>query len=359
MNGWVLALALLLFGLLQRFILVRFGMKGLSYQRRFSRPAAFEGEDAELIEVIRNDRPLFVPWLRAESRISPYLRFGRQDNLSVRGDRYHRSIFTLRPFQQITRRHKVHLAHRGAFDAGNVSLTVGDLLGIGGEGKELYTPARILVYPRLLREEDLPLPVSRLQGDLIVRRHLVSDPFLVNGIRDYQSGDAVKDIHWPATARMGSLQVKTHDYTADPRVMVLINSQKTEDQWGDLMDYEMARIEYAISLAAGLCLRALNQGCEAGFAANIPLDEEETFAYFTPSREAGRDTALLRALACLRIRRVCSFPTFLEQLPPLSGVDYVILSCYDSPTLRRHMEAMGRLGNSVTLHIVPEEVPDA
>jgi hypothetical protein len=35
MNGWVLALALLLFGLLQRFILVRFGMKGLSYQRRF------------------------------------------------------------------------------------------------------------------------------------------------------------------------------------------------------------------------------------------------------------------------------------------------------------------------------------
>ncbi len=137
MNGWVLALALLVFGLLQRWVLLRFGLKGLSYHRRFSSPAAFEGEEAELIEVIRNDRPFFVPWLRAESRISPHLRFGRQDNLSVRGERYHRSIFTLRPFQQITRRHKVHLAHRGAFDAGNVSLTVGDLLGIGGEGKEL------------------------------------------------------------------------------------------------------------------------------------------------------------------------------------------------------------------------------
>ena len=52
---------------------------------------------------------------------------------------------------------------------------------------------------------------------------------------------------------------------------------------------------------------------------------------------------------------MCSFPTFLEQLPPLSGVDFVIISCYDSPVIRRHMEAMAQLGNSVALHILPGE----
>jgi uncharacterized protein (DUF58 family) len=356
MNGWVLALSLLFFGLMQRFILVRFGLRGLSYQRRFSRPAAFEGEDAELIEVIRNDRPFFLPWLRAESRISPHLRFGRQDNLSVRGERYHRSIFTLRPFQQITRRHKVHLAHRGAFDAGNVSLTVGDLLGIGGEGKELYTPARILVYPRLLREEDLPLPVSRLQGDLIVRRHLVSDPFLVNGIRDYQSGDAVRDIHWPATARMGSLQVKTHDYTADTKLLVVINAQMTEDQWGELMDYEQAVIERAISIAATVCVRVLRAGVAAGFAANMPLDDGDTPAIDPPERYNAREEELLSAFARLKILRCRSFLSFLDDLSFLRGTDILLLSAYESEGMAEKISQLRFHGNTVTVYRLEKEV---
>ncbi len=355
MNGWVLALALLCFGLLQRWVLVHFGMKGLSYQRRFSRPAAFEGEEAELIEVIRNDRPFFVPWLRAESRISPYLRFGRQDNLSVRGERYHRSIFTLRPFQQITRRHRVRLSHRGAFDAGNVSLTAGDLLGIGGEGTELYSPARILVYPRLLHEEELPLPVSRLQGDLIVRRHLVSDPFLVNGIRGYQTGDAVKDIHWPATARMGTLQVKTHDYTADTKLLVVINVQMTEDQWGDLMDYEQALIERAISMAATVCVRVLRAGVAAGFATNMPVDADEKPAVYPPERYNAREEELLAAFARLKILRCRNFLSFLDDLSFLRGTDILLLSAYVSEGMEEKISQLRFLGNTVTVYRLEKE----
>ncbi len=359
MNGWVLALALLVFGLLQRWVLLRFGLKGLSYQRRFSTPAAFEGEEAELIEVIRNDRPFFVPWLRAESRISPHLRFGRQDNLSVRGERYHRSIFTLRPFQQITRRHKVRLAHRGAFDAGNVSLTAGDLLGISGQGTELYSPARILVYPRLLSEDDLPLPVSRLQGDLIVRRHLVSDPFLVNGIRAYQSGDAVKDIHWPATARMGSLQVKTHDYTADTKLLVVINAQMTEDQWGDLMDYEQALIERAISMAATVCVKVLRAGVAAGFAANMPMDSGDQPVIDPPERYNAREEELLSAFARLKILRCRSFLTFLDDLSFLRGTDILMLSAYVSEGMEEKINQLRFHGNTVTVYRLEKEADAA
>ncbi len=359
MNGWVLALALLFFGLLQRWLLVRFGLRGLIYQRRFSRAAAFEGEEAELIEVIRNDRSFFVPWLRAESRISPFLRFGRQDNLSVRGERYHRSIFTLRPFQQITRRHKVRLAHRGAYDAGNVSLTMGDLLGISSEGTELYTPARSLVYPKLLEEKDLPLPVSRLQGDLIVRRHLVSDPFLVNGIRGYQAGDAVRDIHWPATARMGSLQVKTHDYTADTKLLVLINAQMTEDQWGDLMDYEQELIERAISIAATVCVRVLRAGVAAGFAANMPLDGGEEPAVYPPERYNAREEELLSAFARLKILRCRNFLSFLDDLSFLRGTDILLLSAYVSQSVEEKIDQLRFQGNTVTVYRLIKEASAA
>ena len=342
-------------GGVQAWVLKRFGLRGFSFSRGFSATDAQAGERVEFMEVIGNRSLLFLPWVRVEARMPSSFVFHTKEDVEIRGERYHKSMFTLMPFSRVTRRHRVVPRQRGHFLLTQVSVTAGDLLGMRLDSRDVDAPAELYVYPTLPGEDGLPLPSARPQGDASVWRWILPDPFLVNGIRGYRPGDPVRDIHWPATARTGELQVKTHDYTADPRLMVLINAQKTEDQWGDLMDYEQEPIERAISLAAGLCLRALSQGGEAGFAANIPLDEEETAAYFPPAREAGRQTALLRAFSCLRIRRVCSFPTFLEQLPPLSGVDFVILSCYDSPVIRRHMEAMAQLGNSVALHILPGE----
>ena len=355
MNGYVLALALIVFGFFQRFLLDHWGIKGLSYTRHFAQKTAFQGEETELIEIIRNDRPLFVPWLRAESRISQYIRLGKQENLAVSGERYHKSIFTLRPYQQITRRHRVKLTHRGAFDVGNVSLTAGDLLGVSGKGKELYMPAQILVYPQLLDSQDLPLPVSRLQGDLIVRRHLVTDPFLVNGIRGYQAGDAVRDIHWPATARMGSLQVKTHDYTADTKLLVVINAQMSENQWGDLMDYEQDLIERAISMAATLCVNVLRSGVAAGFAANMPLNHEETPTVYPPERYNAREEELLSAFARLRILRCRNILSFLDDLSFLRGTDILFISAYTSEALEEKLDQLRFLGNTVTVHLMEKE----
>lgn len=355
MSGWVLAIALLALGLLQRWLLNKFGLKGLSYTRRFSRKTAYEGEEAQLIEVIRNDRLFFIPWLRAESRISPYLRLGKQENLAVSGERYHKSIFTLRPFQQITRRHRVQLLKRGEYDVGNVSLTAGDLLGMGGKGLELYTPSRILVYPRLLKDRNLPLPVSRMQGDLIVRRHYVSDPFLVNGIRDYRFGDPIRDIHWPASARMGNLQVKTHDYTADTKLLVVINVQMSENQWGELMDYEQDMIEHAISIAATVCCRVLSTGVAAGFAANMPMGESETITILPPERHSAREEELLAAFARLKILRCRNFLSFLDDLSFLRGTDMLVLSAYSSEAMEEKFARLRQLGNTLTLHLLEKE----
>ena len=66
-------------------LLQKFGLKGLKCSRSFSRPAVFEGEEAELVEVISNDRPMLVPWLRLESRISQNLQFNRQQNPDANG----------------------------------------------------------------------------------------------------------------------------------------------------------------------------------------------------------------------------------------------------------------------------------
>lgn len=355
MNVLVIVLVLVGLNVLFDLILHWFALKGLQCARRFSVPAAHEGETVEVIEVVRNDRPLLIPWLRLESRISPHLRFGRQDNLGVSGEMYHRSLFMLMPYQQITRRHKVRLMHRGAYDIGNATLTAGDLLGFSCVGQEQRMSVPILVYPKLLAPEEMPAPFYRLLGESIVPRQLLQDPFLVNGIRPYQLRDNVRDIHWAATARTGELQVRTHDFTAQTRLMVIVNGQLSHHQWGQLMDYEQGPVEHAISVAATLCVDALRQGLPCGMAANMPMGDSEECTVLPPDAGAAREEELLAAFARLRVKFIKSFHEFLDELLTLSGVDFLILSAYESEEIRQRMDALRLMGNTVQLVLLDGE----
>lgn len=354
MNALVILFVLMGMNLIFCLILHFFALRGLQCQRHFSVPCAFEGETVEVVEVVRNDRPLLVPWLLIESRIAKELRFGRQENLAVKGDMYHRSLFMLMPYQQITRRHRVQLLKRGTYDIGHVTLTAGDLLGMTCAGCEKQLSAPIVVYPRLLDSRDLPQPFYRLLGEMQVRRTLLQDPFLVNGIRPYRPTDNVRDIHWAATARTGEMQVRTHDYTAQTRLMVVINSQLKAQQWDRLMDYEQGPVEYAISAAATLCVEALRMGLPCGFAANMPLEHENECTILSPGACMGEEE-LLSAMARLRVRFTKLFPAFLDELMSFTGMDFLILSAFDSPDIQEKLQRLREKGNTVMLHLFTGE----
>ena len=344
----VFAVLIALYG----WLLKNVGLRGLTCSRAFSRREVFEGEEAELVEIISNDRPLIVPWLRVESRISRHLQFGRQENLDVSGNMYHKSLFTLMPYQRITRRHRVKFLHRGEFNIGSASLTAGDVTGLFQCNRVQKLDVPVTVYPRLMDERDLPMPISRLIGEMMVERQLQRDPFLISSIRPYQPGDPVRDIHWPATARMGDLHVRVHDYTAQTRLLVVFNAQLKENQWDNLMEYEQDLIEREISLAATLCVRALHAGLTAGFACNMPLGESEESTVILPAGGEAREEELLAAMARIKILRTRRFNTFLEELSVLSGLDMIVLSPYDSDELQMCLEALRMRGNTVRLHVL-------
>lgn len=356
MSAFVIVLVLAALSMLSGAVLRHVGLRGLTCTRAFSRQAVFEGEEAEMIEVVRNDRPVIIPWLRVESRISPYLRLGRQDNLHVSEEMYYCSLFTLMPYQQILRRHRVRFLHRGYYDLGNASLTAGDVLGLYQCSREQEMKVPVTVYPRLLGEDEVPEPLSRLLGETAARRQLLTDPFLVRGIRPYQPGDPVRDIHWPATARTGETQLRVRDYTAQTRLMVICNAQLKADQWGEIiMDYEEGAIEREISMAATLCVMALRLGLPAGFAANMPMDRGAESAIFLPVAGRAREEELLTAFAHLTVRRTLRFVTFLESLTTLTGMDMLVLSCYDSEEVQLALAHLRQAGNRVTLHLLDAE----
>ena len=335
------------------FLLARFGLRGLTCARSFSCPAAFEGEEGEMIEVVRNDRPLIIPWMRVESLISPYLRLGKQDNLLVSYDTHACSLFTLMPYQQIRRRHRLRFLRRGEYNLGNASITIGDPLGVYQTSMEQDMDAPLLVYPRMLDENELPAPLLCLLGEIAAPRNLLTDPFLVRGIRPYQPGDPIRDIHWAATARTGETHVRVHDTTARSRLLIAFNAERIDQQWSDrLMDYEEADIEALIAMAATLCIRALRQGLCVGFATNMPLGKDTVSTLLPPSAAPGRDEELLTAFARLTIRRTDSFYALLDSLSAMTGTDVIVLSRYTNEQIDAAIHQLRQSGCRVHLHLI-------
>lgn len=333
---------------------IRLGLKFLWCSRTFSRETIFEGESCQLIEVVRNDKPFLIPWLRLESRISSHIRFENQEELDVSGEMYYCSLYTMEPYRQIRRRYQVQFTHRGLYNLGNASLTVGDVLGIFRAQRNQELEAPICVYPRLLEQEELPAPVSRMTGELVRRRQLQDDPFLIRGIREYRPGDPVRDIHWPATARVGETQVRIHDYSAQTKLLVVLNVQRDEFQWGDVLPEEDEPVtEYGISLAATVCVQALRNGMPVGFLSNMPQGENRKGMTWVPvDDQPGQEDTILRACAGLHGLCGTNILVVLKDLKEVTGLDILILSRYDDTGLREQMEHLRQLGNQVYLHVM-------
>lgn len=333
--------------------LIRRGLNQLSCHREFSRTVVSEGDEAELIEIVRNDSPHTIPWLRVESRLSPYLRLGKQENLHIGGEQYYCSLFTLMPYQQIRRRHRVKFLRRGVYDLGSASLTSGDLLGIYRYQRMQQLSAPVMVYPRLLDPEGLPMPLSYMMGEVVCRQHLLQDPFLVRGIRPYLPGDPVRDIHWAATARTGQAQVRVKDYTNQTRLMVVINVQSEEWMWGNVLTEQSAEnMEYVISLASTLCVQAIRAGLSAGIAANMPLGGGKESLILQPAGGSVQEDAILSSMAQLTVTRSEPIHNLLEKLGNEGGLDILLLSRYDSESLQEDLQKLEQKGNRTYLHLL-------
>lgn len=320
------------------------GARCLRYERRFSKEHVYPGESLSMVEVLENRAIVPMPFVRVEARIPGALRFGAASVQSIKGGMYHQSVFLIGSKSRITRTHPVTPMSRGYYRAGTVSLQTGDLLGMGDASVTMDTGARVAVYPSLLPQADIPLPCRRFIGDMLVRRFIQPDPFLVSGIRPYRVGDAPRDVDWKASAKTGELHVRTYEYTSDPKLWVLINVQRDPHQWGNLEEYETGIIENGISLAATVCLRALEGGAEVGFAANTDLETTHEPAYIAPARTVRQGQKLLEIMSRLTLKRSLTFHAFLQTFEPTPHTDILILSCYLDKEMEREIARLRYYG---------------
>jgi len=129
----------------------------------------------------------------------------------------------LHAFQQVLWRCSVCLARRGVYRMGKLRLDAGDLLGFFRRKESAVDPLEVLVYPRLVPLAPLPVPVRDFFG-LQRAGTPVEDPAYHVGTRDYHGTQPARHIHWKASARLGRLQEKLYEPTAQANVLILLDS---------------------------------------------------------------------------------------------------------------------------------------
>ncbi|WP_150275933.1 DUF58 domain-containing protein [Paenibacillus tepidiphilus] len=334
----------------------RFALRKVSYSRYFSEERVYVGEQVEMIEEIVNGKLLPLPWLRLESSIATGLAFGSQENLGISsGEIYqnHISLFYLRPYRRIKRRHRITCERRGLFRLESVTVTTGDMFGIGGHVNTFPLKLELMVYPEPLSKEELPLPVHSWLGELAVKRWIIEDPFLTSGTREYIPGDALSLVNWKATARTGAMQVHRKDYTADSRLVVCLNVEDSDSMWRSVTD--AGRIELGIRFTATVAESAMYSGIETGLLCNGRLEGDREHEPVTAG-PMGSLEEMLELLACLQLDRTLPMSRLLE-LEAEKGTedtDYLIISCHRGPELQAAAEQLRSLGNGVEWLDIPE-----
>ncbi|WP_248926773.1 DUF58 domain-containing protein [Paenibacillus hamazuiensis] len=349
---WILFVAVVLV-FLQGYFFRKYGQKKLTYERFFSTRSCYAGEEVEMVERIANRKLLPVPWLRLELLIHAGLQFQSQANLNIDSGtlfQNHRSLFSLMPYTQMTRRHKIVCLRRGCYRLSSATLTCGDVLGIYTTSEQIAVDAELLVFPKPAPLEEIGLPSHSWQGDFTVRRWIVDDPFMIAGVREYRFGDPMKGINWKATARSGKLQVHQHDFTADHRVMIYVNVEDHEKMWSQVNDEEL--IERGISYAAAIAHETIAQGIETGFGTNAySIDAPKEPVRVEPENGSGQLTYLLETMARLVIARSIPFDAFLEEEAErfVTNADIVVVSAYVSEKMERAIARLRSNGNSVSI----------
>ena len=126
------------------------------------------------------------------------------------------------------------------------------------------------------------------------------------GVRDYRPGDSMRRIHWKATARRQSLQVKVLEPTTtlDVVVFLAVDSFKHDT----IADEDF---EYGISAAASLSRHIIELGSPVGLFVNTRLADSGQPARILPGSTPLQLIIILETLAKVTHNTNCSFEQFL------------------------------------------------
>ena len=243
-------------------------LKGVRVKRAYA-PNAFLGETVPVQIELENPSRVPMPWLHVQEMTALNLRSGTMLNDAV----------ALNGRESILLEYKVRAMRRGYYRVGPLRLESSDIFGMR-EAKGEYSAEFLTVYPRIVPITKLKL-TSRLPfGTIASKQRLYADPARPTGVRNFRSGDSMRQINWKASARMSqavgsNLLVKTLEPAISLETMILLDLNSAQYARQTRLD----TMEWAIVVASSIAAHLVNQRQSIGMAVNgiDPLGEGVTF----------------------------------------------------------------------------------
>ncbi|HHU39421.1 MAG TPA: DUF58 domain-containing protein [Propionibacterium sp.] len=207
--------------------------------------------------VVGAGEPATVRALATVIRPSPAGMVVAEDDPGARlGVAHHARLAAAHAGQVTETTYAIRGRHRGRYTLDGFRIRFGDLLGFWVHTVRLPHTTSFAVTPAVV-----PLPPAAARaygatGETPIPQTAISGPDDVM-VREYQARDDVRRIHWPSTARSGTLMVRREEAAWDPSAWVLLDSRAaTHPQArGDRPTFE-----WLVSAAASIGLRLLADG---------------------------------------------------------------------------------------------------
>jgi uncharacterized protein (DUF58 family) len=208
--GWLLAIASCLLGVVVAgLILPRRMVRGIEVQRRA--PAeAFQGDEVRVDLVVTNrSRGVRLAVEFRDAHIASSRAF----------------LHRLRPGERVTVETRRSASHRGVHVTEHSVVVSGAPFGVVAARRRVETVSETVVHPRLVSLDDLPF----LQPAPTPERAMHSVPRRGGGpeylgIREYRTGDSLRHVHWPSTARHGDVMVREFEREQTRRLAIVVDA---------------------------------------------------------------------------------------------------------------------------------------
>lgn len=275
----------------------RFSLAGVSCQRLLSERCVFPGEHIELRLRLVNRKLLPLPWVQVDDEIPIGL---APDHSLVPSSRpgfcFLSKGAALLWYTGVKWRHHLCGNKRGYYSLGPMALTSGDIFGFYPRSVILPSIDHVIVYPKIFPITQLGLPSMNPIGESTAERRIFEDPIRVVGVRDYSPHDSRRRIHWKATARHQSLQVKVFEPTTTLKIALFMAVDSFQSRHGEVHNED--DFELSISLAASIANHLIiEQRSSAGIFVNTLMADSGLPVRISPGGSTSQLVEILEALA--------------------------------------------------------------